>query len=159
MKLTEHFDLVEFTRTAQPYQNIPSQRNIDSLRALCVNVLEPLRAIVGPLHINSGFRSPAVNAAVGGSSSSQHLYGEAADIVGVRCPLTDLWAVIVKGVEDKTLPIDQAIVYQKAPGHGWVHVSYDGIKPPRRQLLVQLRGGAFETWAYFQSEKRQLVLA
>ena len=96
-QLTPHFKLSEFTKsstaTARKIDNTPSQEVISNLKALCQNVLEPLRAYVNesspskgdkrgsvPIIIGSGYRSPALNKAVGGVANSQHMTGEAADI-------------------------------------------------------------------------------
>ncbi|MFA9204562.1 MAG: D-Ala-D-Ala carboxypeptidase family metallohydrolase [Flavobacteriales bacterium] len=85
MRLSPHFTLAEMTvsqtaaRTSTP--NIPSDPMVNNLRRLCVELLEPVREIVGsPISISSGFRSPQINALVGGSISSAHTQGFAADI-------------------------------------------------------------------------------
>ena len=86
MKLTENFRLEEFTVSQvaerHGYKNEPNAKQIENLKLLCVNVLQPLREIIAvPIFINSGFRSFDVNAAVGGKFNSQHLEGKAADFV------------------------------------------------------------------------------
>lgn len=123
MKLTEHFTLNEFQRSATAsYQgidnNIPS-KFISSIRNLCEQVLEPLRQHVQePVIIGSGYRSPALNAIVGGVANSQHMKGEAADI---HCPnrqkLHDwfLWLM------DNT-NFDQLLL-EKSKTSTWIHVS------------------------------------
>lgn len=81
MKITEHFTLEELTKTSQPLQNLPTASATVQICRLVFLVLEPTRQTVGfPLYINSCFRSPAVNAAVGGVKNSRHLTGQAADI-------------------------------------------------------------------------------
>lgn len=85
MQLTEHFTLSEFVRSETAERNhinnTPSQEVVDNLRALCRNVLEPARVAFGePIYITSGYRCPALNKAVGGKITSQHLRGEAADL-------------------------------------------------------------------------------
>ena len=85
MKLTKHFALEEFTRSATADKlhicNLPSFNEIDNLVQLCEEVLEPLREqFQTPLVITSGYRSPLVNKLVGGVANSQHQKGEAADI-------------------------------------------------------------------------------
>ena len=85
MQLSQHFHLSEFTRSATATKlgidNTPSAEAIDHLRALCREVLEPLRQHFNvPIRINSGYRSPALNRAVGGAKRSYHLQGRAADI-------------------------------------------------------------------------------
>ena len=86
MKLSEHFDLDEFTRSATAdrlhIDNTIPEELIPNLKNLCVQVLEPLREHFGtPVVISSGYRCPALNQAVGGVPNSQHLTGEAADII------------------------------------------------------------------------------
>ena len=86
MKLSEHFDLNEFTRSATAdrlhIDNSIPEEFIPNLKNLCQQVLEPLREHFGiPVIISSGYRCPALNRAVGGVPNSQHLKGEAADII------------------------------------------------------------------------------
>ena len=94
MKLTEHFTLSEFERsaTAEKYHidnRVPSQY-IPTLQQLCKEVLEPLRSYVGqPIVISSGYRCNQLNIKVGGAYASQHTVGEAADI---QLPLTSYTA-------------------------------------------------------------------
>ena len=85
MRLTEHFELIEFVRSSTAdklgIKNEPSNEAVENLRVLCKQILEPLRRFANePLHINSGFRCSALNMAVGGVSNSNHLYGFAADV-------------------------------------------------------------------------------
>lgn len=83
-QLTKHFSLREMTisGTAIRYgwDNTPMNFEIENLRQLCINVLEPLRMRFGVIRITSGFRCKAVNDAVGGARDSQHMFGQAADI-------------------------------------------------------------------------------
>lgn len=85
MRLTEHFNLEEFERSATAVSsgidNHVPQELIPNIRNLCQQVLEPLRQHTGtPIRISSGYRCPKLNAAVGGAKRSYHLYGRAADI-------------------------------------------------------------------------------
>ena len=104
--------------------------------ALCVAVLEPLRELVGPLRITSGYRSNAVNNAVGGAVGSQHNNGEAVDITGQSATQAEIWAQVLHMIEDN-FPIDQAIMY---PATGHIHLSATRARVARRQLLVKLQG-------------------
>jgi hypothetical protein len=81
-KLSQHFSLGELTKTSAktPDGNIPSHVHIENLKNLCENWLEPLRQAQGPIIINSGYRSEAVNKAIGGVKGSNHLTGCAVDI-------------------------------------------------------------------------------
>ena len=85
MQLSAHFTLQELTRSATAerlnIQNAFTADVVDNLQRLCTEVLEPLRAHLGhPITINSGYRCPALNKAVGGVQNSFHLTGRAADI-------------------------------------------------------------------------------
>lgn len=119
--MTPHFTLDEltFSQTAvrKSIENKPDKAQTENLRQLCLNVLEPLReALERPIIISSGYRSPRLNKAIGGSARSQHCKGEAADIV---VPGMDAKDVALKIVE-LGLPVDQLIL----EGGRWVHVSY-----------------------------------
>ncbi len=134
--LTPHFILYEFTRSGTALQhnlpNTPTAAQVSSLTSLCENVLEPLRQHFGPIVISSGFRSAAVNKLVGGSSTSQHMRGEAADLVlgdeerGMR---------MYEYIRDH-LPFDQLILEPMGAVHPrWIHVSYTTRHAPRRMVL------------------------
>ena len=86
MQLSEHFELAEFlvseTAARRGIANEPTPEIIDNLRRLCQLVLEPLRVkLVRPVVITSGYRSLALNRAVGGSPTSHHRQGRAADLI------------------------------------------------------------------------------
>lgn len=139
MILSPHFTLAELTVTSTGLPNVPSPAHVEALRALCLQALEPWRAVVGPIRITSGYRSPEVNAAIRGSKTSQHMRGEAADCQPLRGSLVDAWEALCSLLRCG-LPVDQAILYVRPSGQGWIHVSHDEI--PRRQLLVE-RGGRY----------------
>ena len=85
MKLSPHFDLSEFTRSdtarVMKIDNVPNLQEIENLTNLCIHVLEPARQKTNAqIYITSGFRSLALNRAVGGVPSSQHCKGLAADL-------------------------------------------------------------------------------
>ena len=85
LSLSTHFTLTELTRSATAQRlgmdNTPDAQTLNNLRALATNVLEPLRQLYGsPIRVTSGYRSPDLNAVVGGAPSSQHMRGQAADI-------------------------------------------------------------------------------
>ena len=140
MKLSPHFDLVEFTRsdTAQSrhIDNTPNQTQIDNLRFLCVQVLEPLREKFGPIIIGSGFRSEKLNAAVGGVKNSQHKTGEACDI---HLPSNEVGKEYFEFL--KTLPcFDQLIWERNSPKSSrfWIHVSISRKGTNRKQVIPLL---------------------
>ena len=86
MKLSKNFTLKEMTRSVtakrRDIDNTPDEQQIENLAELCEKVLQPLRDLMGPIVITSGYRSPALNTAIGGSATSQHcaIKGAAADI-------------------------------------------------------------------------------
>ena len=131
-KLSEHFSLGEFVRssTAQrmSIDNTPDAEAIENLRNLCTKVLEPLREHLGqPVVITSGFRSKRLNETVGGVKNSQHLRGEAADLMVEGEKQARDW---IRWMMD-FLEFDQLILEKKGK-KVWVHVS---LKRNRQQVL------------------------
>lgn len=118
-----HFTIAELTRSATARRmgidNTPPASVVSALTALVDDVLDPLRdAWGGPIRVNSGYRCPVLNKAVGGTPNSQHLRGEAADItVGSRSANRRLLALIKR----LDLPVDQCI---DEKGCRWIHVSH-----------------------------------
>ena len=97
----------------------------DAIRELTNTVLQPLRDAWGqPLHVNSGYRCPKLNAAVGGAATSQHTKGEAADIKAEH-PVK-----LAQLAYDLGLPYDQMIIYPT-----FVHFSHKLHGEQRRQVL------------------------
>lgn len=149
IQLTPHFKLSEFTRSAtaaaRKIDNTPSIEAVSNLQQLCIHILEPLRAyanaIASPLggekeevaiNISSGYRSPALNKAVGGAANSQHMTGEAADIIIPSTATGRKWLVWLMGLD-----YDQLILEKQTPAstHYWIHVSYRQNGNNRRQVI------------------------
>ena len=131
MRLSKSFTLAELCVTGIGKPNVPGADEIKALQALVEDILQPLRDAVGvPVNVTSGYRSPAVNRAVGGSRTSQHVLGEAADIVVAGMAPRAVCQKII----DMGLPFDQLI---QEFGR-WTHVSR-GPKN-RRQVLTARRG-------------------
>lgn len=105
-------------------------------------VLDPLReALARPVRITSGFRSAAVNAAIKGSPTSQHMRGEAADI-----KIDGMGAeAIARAIVDLNVEFDQVIWYDPSRG-GHVHVSCKAFGHNRRQTLWAPSGGGYVPW-------------
>ena len=122
MTLTEHFSFEELTRTGKADLQDANRREArdyyDRIK-LVAEMLEIIRAKFGAVRVTSGFRGPAVNAAVGGSASSQHSKGEAADIVCPAVTVDELhrWIVVESGIA-----FGQCIL-EKPGSSVWVHVS------------------------------------
>lgn len=135
-KLGKYFTLGEMLKTSHAELQ---QTNIDkctpairdNLRRLVINILDPLREKVSqPLIVSSGFRCPALNKAVKGSATSQHMLGEAADIQGSNLTNAELFALVQK----LNLPYDQLIwEYGTKENPDWVHISFS--KRNRKQIL------------------------
>ena len=127
VRLSENFTLQEFTKSQtairQGLDNTPGEEHLYNAKELFVKVVQPVRDNFGVTEINSGYRGPALNEAVGGSSKSQHCKGQAVDI---ECPGTPNYDV-ANWIKEN-LDFDQLILEFYTPGipdSGWVHVSYN----------------------------------
>ena len=129
MQLTKNFNLTELTTTSTGITNTPNRQETTALIQLCGKVLQPLRELHGaPIHVSSGFRSYAVNRAVGGARNSQHMRGEAADItVHSKEGNKKLFELI-----RDNFSFDQLIDERD---YSWIHVSYRSEKENRKQVL------------------------
>lgn len=129
----KHFTIEELCRSnvaqVRRISNKPDTQQVEALTALVDNVLDPLRERFGrPIIVSSGFRSKDLNGAVGGSKTSQHMKGEAADIYsGTKQGNRELFELI-----RKHLPFDQLI---NENDFSWVHVSYRADGKNRGQIL------------------------
>jgi len=126
MELSPNFSLEEMiqsnTAARKGIDNTPSEAVKANLKNLCVNFLEVLRAKLAekygkvmPIIVSSGYRSPALNKAVGGSANSQHITGQAADIIVPGLTVEELFQFILTNMS-----FDQCI----QEFDSWVHVSY-----------------------------------
>ena len=160
-KLSQNFNLEEFTASstakAKGISNIPTAQHKSNLKYLCVSVLEPLRALLNAkyttyqgkkvksvsIKVSSGYRSPALNKAVGGSSTSAHCQGLAADFDVVitfidntkkTVPYTETYENIKGWVKAGKLTLDQLIQERSKNGSTWIHI---GVKPDnnRKQFM------------------------
>lgn len=133
MKISKHFTLDEFlqSQTAKRHgiDMTPSSEIVANLSALAVNVLDPLRVHAKcPIIISSGFRPPELNRRVGGSSTSQHMDGEASDNKATKVTPYNLCQMAIR----LKLPFDQLIYEYGA----WMHASYKRNGPQRGQVLT-----------------------
>ena len=138
VQLSDHFKLSEMMASDYALRhgldNTPDATEIACLSSLCTNVLESIRSQVGgPIFITSGYRSAEVNIAIGGSPTSQHMKGQAADfhIPGMRN--SDVVREIFHAATQ--IPFDQLILEGDENKGGWIHVSYAPSGMERRQLL------------------------
>lgn len=134
----QYFTINELTRSAtasgQGIDNTPTPEIRAKLETLITGCLDPIRRIYGkPIIVTSGYRSPELNAAVGGVANSQHTKGEAADLVPASGgSLAGIFRAAVQFGN-----YDQLIIEQKGNSK-WVHVSYTGT--PRRRILAYKNG-------------------
>lgn len=137
LQLTEHFMLSEFlkseTAVRQSIANDPSAKIIAHLQQLCVQLIEPIRGVAGPLKVSSGYRADKLNTFIGSHPSSAHPWGWAADINShsTRKELVD-------EIISLKIPFDQ-IIFEGT----WVHVGL--FKPDtgaqRKEVLSTFNGG------------------
>lgn len=142
MKLSKNFTLEEltFSVTANNHgiNNTPSAEAKAALKRLAVEVLQPIRDAYGqPIVVTSGYRCPALNAAVGGVKNSQHVLGQAADIKAVNPKANGiLFAFIHDLVKSGKLKVGQLIwEYGTKTRPNWIHVSLPRVGKPNNQVL------------------------
>jgi zinc D-Ala-D-Ala carboxypeptidase len=150
MKISQHLSLSEVTRSEtakrRGISNTPTPEHLENFKLLAEKVFEPIRAHFGvPIHISSGYRSKELNAAIGGSQTSQHSKGQAIDIDmdGSSNGVTN--KMIFDFIKDK-LDFDQLIwEFGTDKNPDWVHVSY--VKTGnRKQKLKAVKSGANTTY-------------
>jgi hypothetical protein len=134
MKLSAHFALGEFTRSEsakrEGLDNTPTAEHLENLKTLCEKVLEPIRLKYGSINISSGYRGKMLNHFIGGSVSSDHCVGRAADIdmddSGTGVTNKEIFEYIKNNLE-----FDQLI---NEFNYSWVHVGYR-LGENRKQVL------------------------
>lgn len=137
-----YFTISELTASStadkKGIDNTPSPEVIENLNNLIVNVLNPLRETYGkPILISSGYRSYELNRAVGGSNNSQHLTGEAADLVPATSGKGELDKIF--NTAKQLNNFDQLILEENAKGNRWVHISFSKNRQ-RGQVLLYKNG-------------------
>jgi hypothetical protein len=140
MKLSANFSLAELTKTnVRQFDNTPSMQVIDNLQVLVDSVLQPIRNKFGPVTVTSGYRSPEVNKAIGGSATSDHCFGFAADFEVAGVDNKELARWVADNLKFKQLILE---FYTKGvPDSGWVHVSYDKTNPTQKVMTATKVGG------------------
>ncbi len=139
MQLSRHFRLSEFTRSATAMRygidNEPDVESVEALQNLCIHVLEPLRKRFGVIKVTSGYRCPELNNKIGGSPSSQHLRGEAADIhVGSLETAKKYYYFILDN-----LVFDQMLLEMKRGKVHCLHISYTAERENRKMVRSEYR--------------------
>jgi hypothetical protein len=146
MNIGRHFTLREATRSSSAARlgldNTPGPEALSNLRWFVGQLLDPLRDYLGrAINPTSFFRSPAVNRAVGGSATSDHMEGLAADIKVPGLSAEELARAIVRS----GLIFDQCIWYDPARG-GHVHLGLKRFGANRGQTLHAPVGGGYLQW-------------
>jgi uncharacterized protein YcbK (DUF882 family) len=144
MNLTANFTLAEMTKSETALRhdmdNTPGETEIANLKALCENILQPVRdQFQKGVKVNSGFRHPEVNAKVGGSKTSDHCQGQAADIEIPGVPNADLAQWIVDNLEFRQVILE--FYTPGVPDSGWVHVSYVAGDNKKQVLTATKKDG------------------
>jgi uncharacterized protein YcbK (DUF882 family) len=120
--------------------NTPGEAEIENLKRLCEQVLQPVREhFKTGVKVNSGFRHPDVNAKVGGSKTSDHCKGQAADIEIPGVPNADLAQWITENLDFTQVILE--FYTQGVPDSGWVHVSYDPQNLKKQSLTAVKKDG------------------
>lgn len=144
MKISEHLDLSEVTRSEtakrRGISNEPTPEHLENFKKLAINVFEPIRKHFGfPIHISSGYRSKALNTAIGGSLTSQHCKGEAIDI-DMDGSSNGITNKMVFDYIKANIKFDQMIwEFGNDTNPDWVHVSYAGDGKQRGQILKAVK--------------------
>jgi hypothetical protein len=153
MQLSKNLALAEVMRSEtakrRGISNMPTPEHIENFKKLAEKVFQPIREHFGvPIHISSGYRSSALNKAVGGSSSSQHCSGEAIDIDMDGSSITN--KQIFDYIKDN-LEFDQMIwEFGTDKNPDWVHVSYESTGKQRKQILKAIKKGGATSYVPYK---------
>ncbi len=144
MQLSKNFSLAEMTKSETALRhdmdNTPGEAEIANLKTLCEKVLQPVRDhFAKGVKVNSGYRHPEVNAKVGGSKTSDHCKGQAADIEIPGVPNHELAQWISNNLEFTQVILE--FYTQGVPDSGWVHVSYDPANLKKQELTAVKQNG------------------
>ncbi len=146
LKLSEHFSIAEAIASAKATElkilNTPSAQDLEVMR-ITAAYMEVVRAVLNaPIKVNSWYRSPRVNAAVGSAETSQHRKGEAVDFVcsGFGTPLQIIKQLLAAA---PFIPFDQ-LIYE----HTWVHISFSILEcRPKKQVLTLIKTASGNRYA------------
>ena len=143
MNLSKNFTLHEMTKSdtalRKGLDNDPDEQQISNLTRLCEEILQPVRENFGPTKVNSGFRHPDVNSAVGGSKTSDHCKGMAADIEVPGVANADLAQWIIDNCEFRQVILE--FYTPGIPDSGWVHVSFNPDDNKKQVLTAMKENG------------------
>jgi len=149
-QLSKHFSLEEMTKSSTALRmginNIPNEEQIENLKAICENILEPLREYYEsrPITITSGFRSPELSEAIKSSRQSQHCKGEAVDFEIAGSDNREVASHIKNNFDFDQLISEYYI--SGVPDSGWIHVSFKRDDSNRKQSLIKNKGEGYIQW-------------
>ena len=155
MRLSKNFTLSEVTRsnTAKrlSIDNSPKNQHLKNMQRLITNLIQPMRDALGPIRITSGYRSPELNRAIGGSKKSQHSKAEAVDI--------QFWSegqmnnqIIYNWVLQSNIEFDQMI---NEFDYAWIHISLKE-KNNRKEVLEAYKDKEGDTAYKFADDIKSL---
>jgi uncharacterized protein YcbK (DUF882 family) len=141
-RLSQHFTLGELTKTNVKKENVPNEAQVENLKRVC-GWLEKLRGRISPtptpIIINSGYRSEAVNKAVGGAPNSNHLTGCAVDIhVSGMEQLIRYAAILLDISDERQEDFDELLLERSPRGTYWLHFA---VRPSGNRRKVNLIKG------------------
>lgn len=144
--VTKNFNFKELihsnTAVARGISNVPSDQIHKNLVESCINLWQPARDILGvPMNISSGYRSPRLNKAIGGSPTSAHSYGYAIDFTAPKYGnTTEVVKALVKAFNEKGILWDQIILEFPSSPNSWVHLGWkSGSGAQRKQVLTAVK--------------------
>ena len=115
LRISKNFALSEMVKSATAERlgvdNSPNSMHLVNLTHLAIHILQPVRDQFGVITINSGYRSPALNAKVGGSKTSQHCNGQAADFESFSTPNPDLALWITKNLDFDQIILEMSLIH------------------------------------------------
>lgn len=156
MRLSKNFVLSEITKsnTAKRLgiKNEPEKKHLENMQRLITSLIQPMRDALGPIRVTSGYRSPSLNRAIGGSSKSQHCKGQACDLQfwkeGQMCN-KEIYDWVLKS----DIEFDQMI---NEFDFAWIHISLKD-KVNRKQVLEAYKDADGDT-AYKVADINQISL-
>ena len=134
-KIKKYFTIDElcysYTAEKNNIKNTPNKEEIKNLQNLIDEVLQPLRVAYNkPIIVTTGFRCSELNKLVGGKPNSQHIRGQAADIVPKDIDDLDILFELCKN-----LPSFDQLLYEKSKNKKWIHISYKDLIYNRNQVI------------------------
>ncbi len=156
----KYFTIKEMCRsekaTLYKIDNTPSEDIVENLTEFIEEILDPLREAWGsPIKVNSGYRCKELNAKVGGSKTSSHMSGYAADLKPCNGKIDEFFEFVKKYFIDNKIDFDQIIDEYSGNAH-WVHIGYKNSKGEQRKQIKMYDNGTYYLLKYdkFETEEQ-----